>query len=167
MGKTAGRKKRIIITTAAMLAIGGGAAFAYWTATGTADATTTAGSASGFTIVSKAPAGTTPLSPGAEAQTVEVTVTNPGTGVQKLKSVVVTVAEANGFPWTLGSSPLTCSAADFTVGEFTVDNNKFAGAEVPANGSVTGTVTLQMNNRATVNQDKCQGAPVPLHFAAS
>jgi hypothetical protein len=166
MGKTAGRKKRIIITTAAMLAIGGGAAFAYWTAAGTFDAKTNAGDSTAFTVVSEAPTGI-PLSPGAAAQTVKVTVTNPGTGVQKLQSVVVSVAGDNASRWTKAVGELTCSASDFAVGKFTVDNiNDFSGAEVPANGTVTGTVTLQMKNSNT-NQDACKNAEVPLHVVAS
>ena len=52
MGKVAGRKKRIIGTTVALVAIGGGAAFAYWSATGTHDTTTAAGTATNFTISS-------------------------------------------------------------------------------------------------------------------
>lgn len=166
MGKTTGRKRRIIITTTAMLAIGGGAAFAYWSAAGTHDATTAAGTSTAFTITNQAATGT-PLSPGAPAQTIELTVTNPGTGVQNLKSVVVTVANADGSAWTAGTAPLTCTAADFTVGGFTVNNTAFAATDIAASGSVTGTVTLQMNNRTGVNQDACKNVTVPLHFAAS
>jgi hypothetical protein len=166
MGKTTGRKKRIIITTAAMLAIGGGAAFAYWSAAGTHDTTTAAGTSTPFTIANQAATGT-PLSPGAAAQTIQLTVTNPGTGVQNLQNVVVTVANTNGSAWSAGTAPLTCTADDFTVGAFTVNNTTFTGADVAANGTVTGTVTLQMNNRTGVNQDGCKNAVVPLHFAAS
>ena len=157
MSKVAGRKKRIIITTAAMLALGGGAAFAYWTATGTGDTTTTAGTSSNFTITSTTAGGA--LSPGGPTQTFTFTVTNPGTGVQKLNAVTAAVAGANGAAWTAVGG---CSAADFTVG-----TPSFTVTEIPANGSVTGTVTLQMKDRATVNQDGCKGAVVPLHFAAS
>lgn len=166
MGKTTGRKRRIIITTAAMLAIGGGAAFAYWSAAGTSNTTTAAGTSTAFTIANQAATGT-PLSPGAPAQTIQLTVTNPGTGVQNLKSLVATVANTDGSAWTAGTTPLTCTAADFTVGGFTVNNTAFSATDIPAGGSVTGTVTLQMNNRADVNQDACKSATVPLHFVAS
>ncbi|MBP1135140.1 hypothetical protein JOE31_001372 [Arthrobacter sp. PvP023] len=157
MSKVAGRKKRIIITTAAMLAIGGGAAFAYWSATGTGDTTTGAGSTENFTITSSIEG--EPLSPGGPTQKVTFVVTNPGSGVQKLSAVAVTVAGDKGTPWT---SVEGCSAADFTVGKPT-----FTQTEIEPGKSVTGTVTLQMKNLADTNQDGCKGATVPLHFAAS
>ncbi|WP_175417324.1 hypothetical protein [Arthrobacter sp. 24S4-2] len=157
MSKVTGRKKRIIITTAALLAVGGGAAFAYWTATGTGNTTTTAGSSTNFTITSTV-AGD-PLSPGGPTQTVTFTVTNPGTGVQKLSTVAATVATTTGAAWTAVAG---CSAADFAVGDPT-----FTVTEIPANGTVVGTVTLQMIDRPGVSQDGCKNATVPLHFVAS
>jgi hypothetical protein len=157
MSKVTGRKKRIIITTAAMLAVGGGAAFAYWTATGTGNTTASSDTSSNFTITSTVSGDL--LSPGGPTQTVTFTVTNPGTGVQKLNAVAATVATTTGATWTAVSG---CTAADFTVGTPT-----FTVSEIPASGTVVGTVTLQMKDRGTVNQDGCKGATVPLHFAAS
>lgn len=157
MSKVAGRRKRIIGTTAALVAIGGGAAFAYWTATGSHDTTTTAGTSSNFAIASSV-AGD-PLSPNGPTQTATFTVTNPGTGVQKLTNVVVTIAGTNGAAWTAVSG---CSADDFVVGK-----PNFTATEIEAGKSVSGTVTLQMVDRPGVNQDGCKGATVPLHFAAS
>lgn len=158
MSKVAGRKKRIIGTTAALVAIGGGAAFAYWTATGSHDTTTKAGTSKNFTITSTV-AGD-PLSPNGPVQTFTFTVKNPAdAGVQKLTNVVVTVAGTNGSAWTEVSG---CSALDFAVG-----TPSFTATEIPANGTVSGTVSLQMVDRPGVNQDGCKGATVPLHFTAS
>ncbi|MEW1918559.1 hypothetical protein [Pseudarthrobacter oxydans] len=157
MAKVAGRKKRIIGTTVALVAIGGGAAFAYWTAAGTGSATTKADTSKNFTITSKITG--EPLSPGGPIQTVEYTVTNPGTGVQKLSNVVVTIANDNNSAWTPTSG---CSAADFQIVSPT-----FTPVEIaPNGGTTTGTVTLQMINRDT-NQDGCKNASVPLYFSAS
>jgi hypothetical protein len=157
MSKVTGRKKRIIITTAAMLAVGGGAAFAYWTASGTGNTTTSADTSSNFTITSTVAGGA--LSPGGPVQTFTFTVTNPGTGVQKLSAVAATVAATDGGVWTAVSG---CSAADFEVGTPT-----FTAGDIAANGgTLTGTVTLQMKNLGT-SQDGCKNATVPLHFAAS
>ncbi|WP_458781313.1 hypothetical protein [Arthrobacter sp. D3-16] len=121
------------------------------------NATTTAGTSSNFTIASSV-AGD-PLSPNGPIQTATFTVTNPGTGVQKLTNVVVTVAGTNGAAWTAVSG---CSADDFVVGK-----PNFTTTGIEAGKSVTGTVTLQMVDRPGVNQDGCKGAAVPLHFAAS
>ncbi len=157
MGKVAGRKKRIIGTTVALVAIGGGAAFAYWTATGTGDATASAGDSTNFTVTASV-AGAA-LTPGGAAQTATFTITNPGTGVQKVQTVVATVANTDGSAWT---SVAGCSAADFVVG-----TASFTPEELAASESLTGTVTLQMVNREDVNQNGCKGATVPLHFVAS
>lgn len=163
MSKKFGRNKRIIVTTAAMLAIGGGAAFAYWAAAGTSNTTTTAAaSAANYTVTSTV-AGT-PLSPGSTAQTVTFTVKNESSGGQRLANVAVTVANTDGTPWTAVSG---CTAADFTVGSVQLGGNPFAATEIDAGVTVTGTVTLQMNNRAGVDQNGCKGAIVPLHVAAS
>lgn len=157
MSKVNGRKKRIIITTAAMLAVGGGAAVAYWTAAGIGNTTTSSATSSSFTITSTVAGGA--LSPGGPTQTFTFTVTNPGTGVQKLSAVAATVAATDGGAWTAVSG---CSAADFTVGDPT-----FTVTEIPAGGSVVGTVTLQMKDRTGVDQNGCKGATVPLHLVAS
>ena len=157
MGKVAGRKKRIIITTAALVAVGGGAAVAYWTAAGVGDTTTAAGTSSNFTITSTHTGGA--LSPNGPTQTFTFTVTNPGTGVQKLTNITAAVAGTNGATWAPASG---CSAADFTVGD-----PVFTPTEIPAGESITGTVTLQMIDRPGVNQDGCKAATVPLHFSAS
>jgi hypothetical protein len=157
MGKVAGRKKRIIGTTVALVAIGGGAAFAYWSATGTHDTSTAAGTATNFTVTSEITGD--PLSPNGPVKTATFTVTNPGTGVQKLSNMAVTVAGTGGAAWTPAGG---CTAADFKVG-----TPSFTATEIKAGEYVTGTVTLQMIDRPGVNQDGCKGAAVPLHFAAS
>ncbi|WP_104175792.1 hypothetical protein [Arthrobacter sp. Y81] len=157
MSRVAGRKKRIIITTAALVAVGGGAAFAYWTATGTGNTTATAGTSANFTISSSV-AGD-PLSPDGPTQIVTFTVTNPGTGVQKLTNITAAVAGTTGAAWT---SVPGCSADDFEVGV-----PDFDVTEIAAGGTVTGTVTLQMVDIPGTNQDGCKNATVPLHFSAS
>lgn len=164
MGKTTGRKKRIVITTAAMLAIGGGAAFAYWTVSSTSDATATSVDvARGYTFSTTSFTGGA-LSPDGPTQTATFTVTNPGTGVQMLNDVVASVADVGGASWKpLGG----CTADDFTVGHFMVDGKRYEPSELAPGAFVTGTVSLKMVNRIGVNQDGCQGRPVPLHFAAS
>ncbi len=163
MSKVIGRKKRIIITTAAMLAIGGGAAFAYWSAAGTSNTTTTAAAAAENFTVTSSVAGAA-LSPGSAAQTVTFTVTNESDGGQRLANVGVSVANLTGGAWTAVAG---CSAADFTVGDPMVDGELFVPTELASGATLTGTVTLQMNNRVGVDQNACKGAVVPLHVAAS
>ncbi|MEO5319297.1 hypothetical protein PV761_12020 [Arthrobacter sp. CC3] len=155
MSKVAGRKKRIIITTAAMVAIGGGAAFAYWSAVGVGTGAATAGNTVAFKVLSS-PATGDALSPGGPIQTVAFTVKNENTGSQNLASVTAKVAKADGTEWASG----TCSATDFTVTSPSITTGQLA-----AGATASGTVTIQMVNKAA-NQDDCQGVTVPLYFEA-
>ncbi|WP_026550731.1 hypothetical protein [Arthrobacter sp. Br18] len=152
----ASRKKRIAVTTA-VLVLGGGAAFAFWSSMGEGTGGVTTGTASPFTVTTSAATGV-PLTPGGAAQTVSFTVANPGTGSQNLAAVRVTVAEPGGILW---DDVANCSAADYTVGA-----PVFIAGQIAAGASISGTVTVTMNNLAT-NQDACKTAAVPLHFAAS
>lgn len=158
MRRIAGSRKRIIGTTAALVAIGGGAAFAYWTAAGNGSTNTSAGSSKSFTISSTVSGD--PLSPNGPIQTFSFTVANPSdAGVQKVTAVTASVANSDGSVWTAVAG---CSAADFTVG-----TPVFTAKELAPGGTATGTVTLQMTDRPGVNQDGCKNASVPLYFTAN
>ncbi|OLR91963.1 hypothetical protein [Actinokineospora bangkokensis] len=152
-------KKRVVVVGAitAVVALGGGLAYAYWSSTGTGTGSATTGTSTAFQVTSTAATGG-PLSPGGPSQTVAFTVTNPGTGSQNLSSVVVTVANSDGTPWTAVTG---CSAADYTVGTPAITYGQIAPG-----GSASGTVSITMNNLST-NQDGCKNATVPLRFVAS
>ena len=156
------RKSKSVVAGAAVLVLGGGAAFAWWSSTGTTDTTGTTGASAGLTVAAT-PALLPLLTPGGPSQTVNFTVTNPGTGSQMLSNVAVTVANPDGSAWTVAATPAGtgCSALDYTVGTPTITYGQIAPA-----GSVAGTVTLTMNNRAA-DQDDCQLKSVPLHIVAS
>ena len=163
MGKVEGRKKRIIGTTVALVAIGGGAAFAYWTASGSGSKTTAAGDSKSFTITSTV-AGD-PLSPNGPVQTFTFTVTNPAdAGAQKVSAVTAKVANADGSAWT---GVTGCSKDDFAVGTPVFTATELAAGSSATGTTATGTVTLQMIDRPGVNQDGCKNATVPLYFSAS
>jgi hypothetical protein len=161
MSRVTGRKKRIIITTAAMLAVGTGAAFAYWSAAGTTTVKAVAGKSVAFKVSSTAPAGEA-LTPGGPFQSANFEIKNVNTGAQHLSGLVVKVANADGTPWT---DVMGCSAADFEVSRPAFNIGQAPG-EIAANATVSGTVWIQMVNLAK-DQDGCQGVSVPLHFAAS
>ncbi|MEA9986464.1 hypothetical protein [Subtercola sp. RTI3] len=158
MSRFTSSKKRIavIVTAAVLVLAGGGAAFAYWTSTGSGVGSATTGTDTAFTIASTT-AGSA-LTPGGPTDTVTFIVTNPGTGNQNLTAITAAVATSTGAAWTTVPG---CSAADYTVGTPVV----IFGTIAPA-GTLTGTVTITMNNTAA-NQNACRGAAVPLYFAAS
>ena len=153
------RKNRLlaVVAAVALVAVGGGLAFAYWTGTGSGVGSATTGVSTTFDVTSDPPSGAA-LTPGGPAQTVDFTVTNPGTGSQNLSSVVVTVANADGTAWVAVAG---CSSADYTLGTPTITYGEVAGGT-----GVDGTVTVTMND-LTTDQDACQGVTAPLYFAAS
>ena len=153
------RKRRLttLLATVALVAVGGGLAFAYWTGSGEGVGTATTGTSSNFEVSSVAPVGAA-LAPGGAAQTVTFTVANSGDGAQALSAVAVSVANADGTAWVATPG---CSAADYTLGTPAITYGDIAGGD-----SVDGTVTITMKNRAT-NQDACQGVAAPLYFLAS
>ncbi len=153
-------KRTKLLTAAAAIVtigVGSGLAYAYWSSTGTGVGSATTGTSTGFTVASTTATGG-PLTPGGPSETVAFTVTNPSTGHQILSSVVVTVANSTGSPWTAVSG---CSSADYTVGTPTVTYG-----DIAPSGVVSGTVSVTMNNLSS-NQDGCKGATVPLYFVAS
>lgn len=151
------KKRTALVLTAVLVAAGGGVAYAYWTASGSGTGEATTGTAVAFTIASDPAVGD--LSPGSAGQTVDFTVTNPGTGSQLLEAVTVTTADADGVAWVPAGA---CEAADYTA---TISTPVPPG-EVPAGGSVEGVATITLANTG-VNQDDCQGQAVPLYFEVS
>lgn len=140
--------------------LGGGVAYAYWSSTGTGTGSATTGDSAQFLVNSTA--GTVALTPGGPGDTIAFTVKNPGTGTQNLSKVLVTVATSTGGTFSVGAGPNPpCTAADYTLGTPAITYGAIA-----AGATVSGTVTIQMNNLAT-NQDNCKTVTVPLYFVAS
>jgi hypothetical protein len=152
------KKGATAVALTAVLVLIGGLAFAYWTSSGEGTGHGTTGGDTDFVVTSPGPTGLA-LTPGGPNQSIPFTVANPGTGTQDLTSVTVIVADENGDPWV--SDPVGCTAADYTLGTPVITYD-----QIPGGGSISGTVTLTMNNLDS-NQDACKGLDVPLYFAAS
>lgn len=143
-----------------------GTAFAFLTATGSADGAATTGSSSPWKIdgvaTTGAPSG---LLPGSGAQqAVGYTITNVNDGVQKLNGVTVTVkTDADGTS-VLGAPG--CQASSFSV-MTSWDGADFAPlGEFNGHQSKTGHAVIGMNN-LHVDQDACQNISVPVLISAS
>lgn len=155
------RKKRLAIAGAVVLTFSGaGAAFAYWSSTGSGTGAATTGSNTAFTVAAATAVGT--ISPGGAGQTVNFTVTNPGPGTQQLTNVAVTMAGPTGTAWAPTGG---CLIGDYTA---TVTTQPVSSPTVLAAGATTGngvvTVTLASSS---ANQDACKGQTVPLYFVMS
>ena len=158
------RKKLAAIAIVAGVGLAASAAFAFWTTTGNGTGSGTVGTDTEWDVTSTAATGG-PLTPGGPLQDVAFKVENDSTGHQKLNSVVVLVANADGSPWDGFGD---CSALDFSVGgaapgtayTFNPDLDLAGGA------NYTNTISLAMVNR-NADQNACRGLTVPLYFAAS
>jgi hypothetical protein len=152
-------KKRALVIAACVSALAvAGAAFAYFTTTGSGTATDTVGSSSAVTLHATVP---TTLYPGTSS-TVTFTVDNPSPGAQRVGTISLAsiTADAGHTPGcvvtTSGENPA------FTMAPVAV-NKVFPSG----NGqSVTPTGSLVMNDTG-VSQDGCQGATLTLHLTSN
>jgi len=151
------RNKAVAIAALAVTVLGGGAAYAYWTAggSGTGSATTKA-ALTALTAVQTSVV--TDLQPGGAAQTLSGTFSNPNTGPVYVTSVTASIASV--LHPTTGLVIVGCTAADYTLSGATMA----VGAEALANDTSTWTgATIAFNNTGA-NQDACKGAVVNLAY---
>jgi hypothetical protein len=145
------RKRRMVALGAIGVVVAAGAAFAYFTASGSGTGSVSAGTSSAVTLHGTV---ATALYPGTNS-TVNFTVDNPSGGSQRVHQIqlgsVTTDAGHSG-----------CVMGDFTMPTVTVDQVFPSG-----NGqAVTATGTLTMAETG-LNQDACQGAPLTLHLTSN
>lgn len=157
----AGRSKRVVVITAALLVTGGGIAFAYWTQGGSGTGTAATGTTDTNLVVNQTSV-ISNLRPGAAAQTLSGTFGNGNDEpvyVQSVTASIASVVKAVGAP--VG----TCDATDYTLANATMT----VAAQIPAGtsqGSWSG-ATLAFNNKSATNQDACKGATVNLAYTVS
>jgi hypothetical protein len=145
------RKTAVAVVAAAVIAIGGGVAFAYWSTTGSGTGSATNASSNGSVVLHATFANG--LTPGA-SETVTYTADNAGTSSLQVGTITPTVS--------IDAAHSTCSAADFTIAPTTSNTTVPAGAS----GVAAGTGTLAFADTA-VNQDGCKGAVVTLTLASN
>jgi hypothetical protein len=145
------RRKLTVAAVIAMLAFAG-AAFAYFTSTGSGTGDATVGSSSGITLA--ATIGTT-LYPGTSS-TVTFKLDNPSAGSERLGTIHLASV-------TVDASHTGCVVGDFTMPDV-VANQTFANGNAQ---TVTATGTVSMAAQPTISQDLCQGATVTLHVTST
>lgn len=145
-------KKFLIAGSIATLAIGGGAAFAYWSTTGSgtgsADAAT---SASTLTLATTFDDG---IAPGT-SKTVTVTADNPTAGGLSLRG--------NTLSFVVTTDVAACTAENFSIAAVPADDVTVAAS---ATDTTVGTATLNMLDLST-NQDACKGATISVAVTAA
>lgn len=133
--------------------IGGGAAFAYWTNSGSGSGQAATGT--NAAVVVNQTSTVTGLAPGVAAQPLSGDFGNDNDGPVYVGSVTATVS---------GTDQPGCGATDYTIaGAATVNAQVAAGDGV---GSWSG-LTIAFNNKPSVNQDACKNAVVDLAYASN
>jgi len=147
------KKRTIALVAAVMVVAMGGIAYAYWTNNGSGSGEATTGS-NGSVVVNQTST-VSGLAPGQPAQALGGNFDNPNSSPVFVNSVTAVVS---------GTDQAGCDASDYTIGGAAPVN-----AEIPAGsgvGSWSG-LTIQFNNKPTVNQDACKNAVVSIQYTAN
>lgn len=152
------RKRTVALASVLALLAVAGAAFAYFSSTGSGSATGTVGSSSGLTVNGSLSGS---LYPGA-ATSISFTAVNPSPGQEYLGTIHLNSVSVD-------SNHTGCSTAWFTMPDVTADQ------DIPTSGSngtphsvtATGLVSMSDGNGVGSNQDACQGATITFGFTTS
>lgn len=147
------RRKTIAVVSAGLVLVGGGAAFAYWTASGSGASTDVTSTTTTGNVKLSASTPTTGLSLGDEA-TVKVSADNPNSSPVRLGDISFTVTTSNP----------GCTAADFALPPLTAPAGGF---DVAPGASTLGTAKLTLLNRGDVDQEACKGVSVNIKLTAA
>jgi hypothetical protein len=152
-------RKTLAVSTAAALVLGGGAAYAYWTAGGSGDGTAATGTNVAISAVQTSIV--TAMAPGDVAQSLNGTFTNTNTGPVYVATVTASIFSVDKDALAVGG---TCDASDYTLAGAVMT----VGGEALANDTSTWTgATIKFNNKPGANQDQCKLATVNIHYAIS
>lgn len=158
------KKRAVAMAVVGSLALSVGA-YAYFTTSGSGSGSASVGTPTAWTVTNIVTSGGA-LSPASGEQTVAYKVTNPGSSSQLLTKVTVSVANADGSPWTAVTG---CSKNDFSINGANAGDS-YDDVENAQNfgplGAVDNTVTIKMVDTGA-NQNACQGAAPPLYLSAS
>lgn len=165
-------KKRVAAAAlAGAVVLGGGlGAYAFWTSSGSGTGSASTGTDTHYAVTVDSDTSAA-LTPGGPTETLGIDVHNTSPGVQKFTSVLVSVADSNGDPWSITGPNGGCSYADFSL------NGAVAGMAVQAHGTTTQTlladghstgltVDIQLINSSS-NQDDCKSVNPPVHAVVS
>ena len=153
------KTKKIVVTlvVAGAVVAGSGAAYAYWTTTGSGNGTVTSATNAPITAVQTSVI--TTMAPGVAPQILSGNFTNPNSFLVKVATVTAVIGTPTG-----GTGG--CLATDFVLGG-TIP--MAPNAEIPAGtaqGAWSGT-TIAFNDLSGTNQDRCKGVTVPITYTVA
>jgi hypothetical protein len=137
----------------------GGAAYSYFTATGSGTGNAVVGTSSPWTVAQTSTSGT--IYPGAGTATISYSVTNAGTGYQKLSGTTTAIASSSGNVTANGTAVSGCLASWFST-----SGNTSPSGDVAPGAALTGSVNVTMTD-AAASQDACQGVHPDVTISAS
>jgi Camelysin metallo-endopeptidase len=152
-------KKSLAVSAVAALLLGGGGAYAYWTAGGSGTGSAATGTNVAITAVQTSTV--TAMAPGDSAQSLNGTFLNTNSGPVYVATVTASISSVvkDG-----GAVAGTCDSTDYTLANAVMTIN----AEALANDTSTWTgATLKFNNKVGANQDQCKLATVNIAYAIS
>jgi hypothetical protein len=167
MSKIFAARRRIAVVgvAAAMVLAGGGAAFAYFTASGSGTGSATVGSTGTWQVTQASSTGT--LYPGSGSSVITFNVKNTGTADQQYSTATPTVdSDGSGNIQTGGSSTSVsgCLAAWFSA---SVSSDTGVNTNVAGGATVQVQVTVTMPTDSTDNQNACEGETPNVTLAIS
>ncbi len=149
---TTRRRLAIVGITAAIVLAGGGAAYAYFTTTGSGTGSATVGTTGTWSVTQASTSGT--IYPGSGSSVITFNVKNTGTGDQQYSTATTAVNSSSGNITQSGTAVSGCLASWFSA-SVTSDTNLSTNVAGGATVQVQVTVTMPS---ATVNQDSCESA---------
>jgi hypothetical protein len=161
MSKLFTKGRLVALGVVAVLAVTG-AAYAYFTSTGSGTGNATVGASTAFTVAVAAPTGGL-LYPGSGTDTLSYTVHNPSAGAQNLSGTTAVVASSGGNITQSGTPVTGCLSSWFTATNTapTLPQDLAGGAT-----STAGSVAVTMSDSGT-NQNPCVSATPDITVSAS
>jgi len=151
------RRGRILVVLAVVGIVfgGGGAAFAYFTSTGSGTGSATVGTAGTWNVTQASTSGT--IYPGSGSSTIVFNVKNNSNGDQSYATETATVnSDSNGYVTTgSGNTSVTGCKASWFSASISPDSNK--GTNIASNATVQVSVQVSMPADSADNQNACQG----------
>jgi hypothetical protein len=167
-----GRKRIFASSTIALLIMGGGLAYAYFSTTGSGSGTTTVGTNTAL-VITQIPSGSTlgdasfgdvPLLPGGPAQGLAISITNPSQGDEGVHTVTVHAAMASlsavaTYNLAHTSPALQATTSDVTSGGTPIPGCLASWFSTTNWSPVSGDLVISGSGGVTIG-DSSNGAPV-------
>ena len=145
------------VATGAAIIAGGGAAFAYFTATGSnTSGAASVGTSRSWTINSPTPTGTD-LYPDQGSETFAFVVTNAGGGTQGLQTVTATVNDTNSANCPTSNYQVVIDGLAAATGNGTATETYSPVVNVAKTGTHNVSVVVTLPNQTTTDQSGCSG----------